>query len=109
MSKTKRRKATKPRRKQPRRMTPPLFLRDAENGERSIIELDDSAQLVRTQTTGRMTVYLKLAPGLRVRVSSRCVAKRRFTELHLEPYALGSFADHAEPGEDFRSIANYRG
>jgi hypothetical protein len=50
----------KTRRKQPRRMTPPLFLRDAETGERSVIELDESGTTDRAQVTGCVRAFLKL-------------------------------------------------
>lgn len=70
----------KPKRKQPRRLTPPLFLK-GESGVRDCIEIDDQIVTMERSCTGRVSVFLTLGPDLRVQVGSRCVNKRRVTSL----------------------------
>lgn len=69
-------------------MTPPLFLRDPSDGSRQIIEVDDSVTTSGLQHSGRTLAFLTLAPGLTVRVRSKCINKRRITWLLVTP-ALG--------------------
>jgi hypothetical protein len=63
-------------------MTPPLFLRD-DDGQREIVSLDEELLTSRPYRTGRVTVFLRLGPGLQVKVSSRCQNKRRYTALSI--------------------------
>jgi hypothetical protein len=66
-------------------MTPPLVLRDDE-GFRSIVEVDDSITTTSRLASNRTTAFLVLGPGLSVRIRSRCVNKRRITQLVIEPH-----------------------
>jgi hypothetical protein len=83
----------KRKRKQPRRMTPPLVLR-SDAGDRAIIEVDDEILTEQPHQSNRTTAFLQLAPGLRVQVRSRSVNKRRITLLAISP------ADVAEQRQD---------
>jgi hypothetical protein len=74
-------------RKQPRRMTPPLILRD-EQGETTIVELDDRFVTLAPVHSRRTICFLTLCPGLQISVASRCVNKRRVTRLIIRPRAL---------------------
>lgn len=73
-------------RKQPRLMTPPLVLR-LEDGERQIIDVDTELVTSQPSNSLRTTAFLELAPGLKIRVRSRCLNKRRVTVLTIEPIA----------------------
>jgi hypothetical protein len=74
-------------RKQPRRLTPPLVLR-CDDGERQIIEVDTEVFILQASRSSRTTAILELAPGLKIRVGSRCLNKHRVTVLRIEP-AIG--------------------
>ena len=74
----------KRRRKQPRRLTPPLFLRGAE-GEREVVEVDHELVTRSTMTSGRVRAILVIAPGVHIRVGSRCINKKRVPVLRIEP------------------------
>jgi hypothetical protein len=65
-------------------MTPPLVLR-TDDGERAIIEVDHEIVTDTVGRTNRSTVFLTLAPGLRVQVGSRCLNKHRVTSLRISP------------------------
>jgi hypothetical protein len=65
-------------------MTPPLSLRD-EDGDREIVALDEEAVTQKLCYSGRVTVFLNLAPGLEIKVGSRCVNKRRFASVTIKP------------------------
>jgi hypothetical protein len=67
-------------RKQPRRMTPPLVLCD-EEGFRSIVELGDHLVTSAPNHSARTTAYITFMPGLTIEVRSKCVNKRRITRL----------------------------
>ena len=67
-------------RKQPRRLTPPLILTNTQDSaDRTAILVDEELVLEAPHHSGRVRCYLRLGPGLRVRVGSRCVNKRRIT------------------------------
>lgn len=66
----------KRKRKQPRRLTPPLILRDSD-GERECIEVDQEHTTTRTMMSGRVRAYLILSGDLRITLGSRCVNKQR--------------------------------
>jgi hypothetical protein len=65
-------------------MTPPLVLRK-DDGECAIIEVDHEIVTDTVGRTNRSTVFLTLAPGLRVQVGSRCLNKHRVTSLRISP------------------------
>lgn len=71
-------------RKQPRRLTPPLFLRDSE-GNREAIEVDQELFTVVLMQSTRTTAYLQLSDGLRIQVGSRCINKRRVPAIRISP------------------------
>jgi hypothetical protein len=77
----------KRKRKQPRRLTPPLVLR-SDAGDRAIIEVDDEILIDQPHQSNRTVVFLQLAPGLRIQVRSRSVNKRRVTLLAISPSAV---------------------
>jgi hypothetical protein len=71
-------------RKQPRRLTPPLFLR-TEEGDRSIIEVDTQTTITNHCTSTRLSAILRLDPGLDLVIGSRSINKRRVTVIHIKP------------------------
>ena len=90
-------------RKQPRRLTPPLVLRN-DDGERELIEVDQTLTTSEIMRSGRVRALLVLAPGLRVEIGSRSVNKRRLPVITIAPQ--GWRADDApQPGATFRAIA----
>ena len=67
-------------RKQPRRLTPPLILTNThDSADRTAILVDEELVLEAPHHSGRVRAYLRLGRGLRVRIGSRCVNKRRIT------------------------------
>jgi len=78
-----RKRAKRRTRKQPRRLTPPLFLRN-ESG-REVVEVDQEIITSELSQSPRTTAFLSLAPGLRIEVGSRCINKRRVTVLRISP------------------------
>lgn len=87
----------KPRRKQPRRLTPPLILRDDEGG-RECIEVDQELTSNRTLKSGRVSAFLILSSDLRVTLGSRCINKRRVPVINIT--ALAAPIREAAPTED---------
>ena len=81
---SKRKRARRRLRKQHRRLTPPLLLRN-ESGERELIEVDHELVTRETLRSTRTTALLILAPELRIQVSSRCINKRRVPVLKISP------------------------
>jgi hypothetical protein len=79
-----RRKAKRRTRKQPRRLTPPLLLRN-DAGERELFEVDQDFITSEIMRSARTTALLILAPNLRVEVGSRCINKRRVQVLTISP------------------------
>jgi hypothetical protein len=77
-------RARKLKRKQPRRLTPPLFLR-GDSGERVAVEVDQEHVTSERFTSTRTSALLVLSPGLRVEVGSRCINKRRVPVLRISP------------------------
>jgi hypothetical protein len=71
-------------RKQPRRLTPPLLLRN-DAGERELVEVDQDFITREIMRSTRTTALLTLAPNLRVEVGSRCINKRRVAVLKISP------------------------
>ena len=65
-------------RKQPRRLTPPLVLTNTDDStDRTAILVDEELVLEYTYRSGRLRACLRLGPGLRVHIGSRCVNKHR--------------------------------
>lgn len=87
-------------RKQPRKCTPPLSLRD-ENGEREIIAIDEELVTARACYSGRVTCFLNLGAGLEIRIGSRCVNKRRVTSVTIRPA-------HSLPQHSVSTAPTYR-
>lgn len=77
-------------RKQPRRLTPPLFLR-GDDGTREVVEVDHEHITQQIMQSTRTTAILILADGLRIQVSSRCINKRRVPLVRIAP------KDHTPP------------
>ena len=68
----------KRRRKEPRRLTPPLILTNTEDStDRTAILVDEELVLQGAYRSGCMRCYLRLGAGLRVHVGSRCINKKR--------------------------------
>jgi hypothetical protein len=83
-------KRKKQKRKQPRRLTPPLFLR-GDDGTREVVEVDHEHITQQIMQSTRTTAILILADGLRIQVSSRCINKRRVPLVRIAP------KDHTPP------------
>jgi hypothetical protein len=80
-----RRKRKRILRKQPRRLTPPLFLK-GNDGERNVIEVDEEQVTQQVMESTRTLAFLVLSDGLRVRVGSRCINKRRIPVLRISAW-----------------------
>jgi len=97
-------KRTKRTRKEPRRLTPPLFLRGAQ-GDREVVEVDQEIVTISDMTSGRVRAILQIAPGIRIKMGSRCINKRRVAVLRIEP------ADYqpaeAQPSQYAEAIAGF--
>lgn len=87
----------RPRRKQPRRLTPPLILRD-DDGGRECIEVDEEHTTSRTLKSGRVSAFLILSSDLRITLGSRCVNKRRVPVINIT--ALAAPIRQPEPRHD---------
>jgi hypothetical protein len=71
-------------RKQPRRLTPPLFLH-GNDGTKEVVEVDQefvTGTLMRSTCT---KAYLLLSDGLVISVGSRCINKRRIPIIRISP------------------------
>jgi hypothetical protein len=86
-------------------MTPPLMLRD-EEGNRSIIEVDDAFFCSVLQQSPRVTAFLRFAPGVIVEVKSRCLNKRRVPVLCVRPVAAVEPSRAPVLGTAFRELAD---
>lgn len=71
-------------RKQPKRLTPPLFLH-GNSGAKEVVEVDQELVLQEIMRSTRTTAIIYLSDGLRVQVSSRCMNKRRYPVLWISP------------------------
>jgi hypothetical protein len=104
-------------RKQPRRMTPPLMLRDQEGG-RECVEVDTELVTTALMQSGRVRAILTLSPGLKVAVGSRCFNKVRVPVIHISApnghadpptcRACGSDLERHGHAPDCENLLSYR-
>ncbi len=73
------------RKAQPRSKTPPVSFRDEDIGERVVLLVDESfaTKSATWISRGRQPIFLKLGPGLEVRMRSARVNKRRYSRLQI--------------------------
>jgi hypothetical protein len=79
------RKKSKRKRKQARKLTPPLFLK-TEAGERLVVEVDQERAVTgeRMEASGRFVGFLKFGRGLALTVGSRCLNKKRLPVVSID-------------------------
>jgi hypothetical protein len=81
MKRTRKRKRL---RKQPRKLTPPLVLRDDRTGEVHIVEVDHEHVTTNAHHSRRISAILHFGSALKISVGSRSVNKRRVPVLHIQ-------------------------
>jgi len=71
-------------RKQPRRLTPPLFLHGSD-GAREVVEVDQGLVTGAIMRSTCTKAYLLLSDGLVISIGSRCINKRRIPIIRISP------------------------